>query len=275
MKKTVKRVTAMAAAAALALSMTVPASAANCNKKPNCTSNTNSNSCGTFNFNSLCNLLKNFGVNIPNCGTNSGTTQKPDNSTCPDGNCNTSQKPDNNCPNGNCGTAQTPDNNCPGGNCGTVQKPDNNCQNGNCGNVIQKPNTGTNTDKNDAEVSDYEKEVVDLVNEIRREYGLSELTLNTELSAVARAKSLDMKDNQYFDHTSPTYGSPFDMMKTFGISYRAAGENIAMGYRTPEAVVEGWMNSEGHRANILNSSFKEIGVGYVSSGNYWTQMFIG
>lgn len=250
----------MAAAAALALSMTVPASAANCNRtcntKPNCTSNSNPNSCGTFNFNSLCDMLKKFGINIPNCGTNSGTTQKPDNS----------------CPNGNCGTTQTPDNNCPNGNCGTVQKPDNNCPNGDCGDTVQKPDTGTNTD---AEVSDYEKEVVDLVNEIRKEYGLSELTLNTELSAVARAKSQDMKDNQYFSHTSPTYGSPFDMMKTFGISYRAAGENIAMGYRTPEAVVDGWMNSEGHRANILNSSFKEIGVGYVSSGNYWTQMFIG
>lgn len=281
MKKTVKRVTAIAAAAALAVSMSIPASAAGCNRNQNtnsnCTSNSNSNSCGIFNFNTLCNMLKNFGINIPNCGTssgnNSGTTQTPDN-TCPNGNCGTTQKPDNTCPNGNCGTTQKPDNTCPNGNCGTVQKPDdNNCPNGNCGTTIEKP--GTTTDKDDADVSDYEKEVVDLVNEIRKEYGLSELTLNTELSAVARAKSQDMKDNQYFSHTSPTYGSPFDMMKTFGISYRAAGENIAMGYRTPEAVVDGWMNSEGHRANILNSSFKEIGVGYVSSGNYWTQMFIG
>ncbi|MDE6594814.1 MAG: hypothetical protein K2K44_02245, partial [Oscillospiraceae bacterium] len=226
----------------------------------------------------LCDMLKNFGINLPNCGTNSGnnsgTIQKP-NTNCPNGNCGTTQKPDNNCPNGNCGTTQKPDTNCPNGNCDTAQKPDNTCPNGNCTTIIQKPNTGTTTDKNDADVSDYEKEVVDLVNEIRKEYGLSELTLNTELSAVARAKSQDMKDKQYFSHTSPTYGSPFDMMKTFGISYRTAGENIAMGYRTPEAVVDGWMNSEGHRANILNSSYKEIGVGYVSSGNYWTQMFIG
>ncbi|MBD5140329.1 MAG: hypothetical protein HDT25_02785 [Ruminococcus sp.] len=208
-------------------------------------------------------MLKSFGINIPNCGTNSGN------------NAGTTQKPDTACPDGNCGTTQKPDTTCPDGNCGTTQKPDTTCPNGNCGTTIQKPNTGTTTDKNDSDVSDYEKEVVDLVNEIRKEYGLSELTLNTELSAVARAKSQDMKDNQYFSHTSPTYGSPFDMMKTFGISYRTAGENIAMGYRTPEAVVDGWMNSEGHRANILNSSYKEIGVGYVSSGNYWTQMFIG
>lgn len=135
--------------------------------------------------------------------------------------------------------------------------------------------TNTDTSITDDSVSEYEKRVVELVNVERAKYGLSALTLNAELSAVARAKSQDMKDNGYFSHTSPTYGSPFDMMKSFGIKYNTAGENIAYGYRTPEAVVEGWMNSEGHRANILNSSYKEIGVGYVASGNYWTQMFIG
>ena len=83
-----------------------------------------------------------------------------------------------------------------------------------------------------------------------------------------------MKNLGYFSHTSPTYGSPFDMMKNFGISYRSAGENIAKGYATPEAVVKGWMNSPGHRANILNKSFTHIGVGYVENGSYWTQMFI-
>ena len=113
------------------------------------------------------------------------------------------------------------------------------------------------------------------MNEIRVKYGLNTLSENWELSRVARYKSQDMRDKNYFSHTSPTYGSPFQMMKSFGISYRAAGENIAKGYRTPAAVVDGWMNSEGHRANILNSSFTQIGVGYVSNGNYWTQMFIG
>ena len=121
----------------------------------------------------------------------------------------------------------------------------------------------------------YEKKVVELVNIERAANGLSALNLNSGLSDVARAKSQDMCDNKYFSHTSPTYGSPFDMMKSFGISYRTAGENIAMGYRTPEAVVDGWMNSPGHRANILNNSFTQIGVGYVASGNYWTQMFTG
>lgn len=124
-------------------------------------------------------------------------------------------------------------------------------------------------------VTSYESEVVRLVNIERANNGLKPLTMNWELSRVARYKSQDMLDKGYFSHTSPTYGSPFNMMKNFGISYRAAGENIAMGYKTPQAVVTGWMNSSGHRANILNSSFTQIGVGYVANGNYWTQMFIG
>ena len=127
----------------------------------------------------------------------------------------------------------------------------------------------------DSGVLNYEAEVVRLVNEIRVKNGLSKLTHDWELSRVARYKSQDMKDNNYFSHTSPVYGSPFNMMKSFGISYRTAAENIAKGQATPQAVVNAWMNSSGHRANILNSSFTKIGVGYVSSGRYWTQMFIG
>lgn len=127
----------------------------------------------------------------------------------------------------------------------------------------------------DEGVSSNEKEVVRLVNEIRAKNGLNPLTEDWELSRVARYKSQDMKDNNYFSHTSPTYGSPFNMMKSFGISYKTAAENIAKGQATPQAVVNAWMNSAGHRANILNSSYTKIGVGYVKSGNYWTQMFIG
>lgn len=137
------------------------------------------------------------------------------------------------------------------------------------------PGQKLNIPTTDSTVLDYEMEVIRLVNEIRVQNGLKELTYDWELSRVARYKSQDMKNNKYFSHTSPTYGSPFDMIKNFGITYRSAGENIAMGYKTPQAVVDGWMNSPGHRANILNSSFTRIGVGYVASGNYWTQMFIG
>ena len=127
----------------------------------------------------------------------------------------------------------------------------------------------------DTTVEAYEAEVIRLVNEIRVQYGLQPLKTNWELSRVARYKSQDMVDKHYFFHTSPTYGSPFQMMKAFGLSYRTAGENIAYGQRTPQEVVNAWMNSSGHRANILNSSYTQIGVGYVANGNYWTQMFIG
>ncbi len=126
----------------------------------------------------------------------------------------------------------------------------------------------------DASVLSYEAEVVRLVNEERTARGLNPLTVDWQLSRVARYKSQDMQDNNYFSHTSPVYGSPFQMIKSFGISYRSAGENIAKGYKTPQAVVNGWMTSSGHRANILNASFTKIGVGYVADGNYWTQMFI-
>jgi uncharacterized YkwD family protein len=126
-----------------------------------------------------------------------------------------------------------------------------------------------------SELSAFEQEVVKLTNAEREKQGLSALKIDTELSKVARIKSQDMKDNNYFDHNSPTYGSPFDMMKKFGISYTSAGENIAQGQQTPEEVVQAWMNSQGHRENIMNSSFTHIGVGYVESGNYWTQQFIG
>ena len=136
------------------------------------------------------------------------------------------------------------------------------------------PGDLVNIPQKDMAVSSYETEVIRLVNQIRRQNGLSELQTDWQLSRVARYKSQDMKKNYYFSHTSPTYGSPFDMMKSFGISYKSAGENIAKGQKTPQAVVNAWMNSAGHRENILNKSYTHIGVGYVESGNYWTQMFI-
>lgn len=121
----------------------------------------------------------------------------------------------------------------------------------------------------------YEQEVVRLVNAQRVQNGLKPLAENWELSRVARYKSADMASRRYFSHESPTYGSPYQMMRSFGISFRSAGENIAYGQRTPAAVVNAWMNSSGHRANILSSSYTQIGVGYHEAGNYWTQMFIG
>ena len=121
------------------------------------------------------------------------------------------------------------------------------------------------------------QEVVKLVNKERNAAGLPVLTENSRLSEVAQAKAEDMMKNGYFSHTSPAYGSPFEMMRTFGITYTAAGENIAKGQKTPAAVMDGWMSSSGHRANILNASYEQIGVGFCkdSSGvTYWVQMFI-
>lgn len=122
----------------------------------------------------------------------------------------------------------------------------------------------------------YAQQVLNLVNAEREKNGLSSLSLNSQLSNVAQIKSEDMNNNHYFSHNSPTYGSPFDMMKQFGISFKTAGENIAMGQTSPEQVVNGWLNSEGHRKNILNPDFKEMGLGYYKGNStYWTQMFIG
>lgn len=122
-------------------------------------------------------------------------------------------------------------------------------------------------------VNEFEKKVFELVNQERAKAGLKALQLDTELSEVARAKSADMKNKGYFSHQSPTYGSPFDMMKQFGITYKTAGENIAKGQKTPEEVMKAWMNSDGHRKNIMSADFTHIGVGYVDG--HWTQMFIG
>jgi uncharacterized YkwD family protein len=122
--------------------------------------------------------------------------------------------------------------------------------------------------------SNYEQKVAELVNIERQKNGLAPLTLDSTISDVARMKSKDMSDNNYFAHQSPTYGSAGDMLTKFGVKWSAWGENIAAGQRTPEEVVNAWMNSEGHRANILSPNFSKIGVGYVNNGRpNWTQMF--
>lgn len=123
-----------------------------------------------------------------------------------------------------------------------------------------------------------EDEVIRLVNVERTNRGLRPLTKNWELSRVARYKSEDMAKNNYFDHNSPTYGSPANMIRNFGIRYNAMGENIAYGQTTPASVMNSWMNSAGHRNNILSPNFTQIGVGLAKNSRgtpYWTQMFIG
>ncbi len=135
-------------------------------------------------------------------------------------------------------------------------------------------NTSTSTNSNSSSVSQFEQQVITLTNAERAKEGLPALQADTTLMKSARAKSDDMAKNNYFSHTSPTYGSPFDQMKSLGISYKSAGENIAQGQKTPQEVVQAWMESPGHRENIMNASYTHIGVGYSSNGNYWTQQFI-
>lgn len=128
-----------------------------------------------------------------------------------------------------------------------------------------------------APLQSFETEVIRLINIERTSRGIPALTTNWQLSRVARYKSQDMIDKNYFSHTSPTYGSPFDMMEAFGLRFSAAGENIAYGQRTAKEVVNAWMNSPGHRANILSHAYTQTGVGAAKKANgtlYWTQMFI-
>jgi len=123
-----------------------------------------------------------------------------------------------------------------------------------------------------------EQDIINLVNQERTKQGIPKLTEDWQLSRVARIKSQDMIDNNYFSHTSPIYGSPFQMLNSFGIRYTAAGENIAYGQKTAQQVMNTWMASSGHRANILNRNYNKIGVGVARDPNngqlYFTQIFI-
>lgn len=123
--------------------------------------------------------------------------------------------------------------------------------------------------------SQFQTEVTNLTNKEREKNGLAKLEIDKAVEDVAQKKSEDMATNNYFSHTSPTYGSPFEMLQQFEVDYTTAAENIAAGQQSPQEVVTGWMNSPGHRKNILNEKITHIGVGYAENGSYWTQLFIG
>lgn len=155
-----------------------------------------------------------------------------------------------------------------------IELPDGNSS----GNATTTPsnNVGNNISQHDVKSTEA-TEILNLVNQERAKHGLASLTLSSKLTSVATTKAYDMKDNNYFSHTSPNYGSPFQMMQDFGIKYSNAGENIAGGQKTPQEVMSAWLNSSGHRANILNKNYTQLGVGYAkggSYGSYWVQMFI-
>lgn len=122
-----------------------------------------------------------------------------------------------------------------------------------------------------------ETEVIRLVNVQRSKAGLQQLKTNWQLCRAARYKSADMANKGYFAHNSPTYGTPFKMMESFGLRFSSAGENIAHGQKTPAEVMKAWMNSPGHKSNIMSGSYTEIGVGLAKNKSgvyYWTQQFM-
>lgn len=187
--------------------------------------------------------------------------------------------------NGTCGNASEKDD---------VTAPDTDkdtCTNDNCGNgdvIVDIPefefpeipedafDQGNDSEKDDIPTASSETEqVIALVNKYRVQNGLSELVYDEKLSLAAskRAKEQEM----VFSHTRPDGTSCFTVLSEYGVSYRGAGENIAMGQTSADEVMTDWMNSEGHRANILNANFTKIGVGLYKGQNgryYWAQMFI-
>ena len=144
-------------------------------------------------------------------------------------------------------------------------------------NTNNNSGSGSNQSSQTTSMTSDEKEVFNLINKQRTNNGLSALKVDNEVQRVAKIKAQDMVNNNYFSHTSPTYGSPFDMLKSFKVSYKTAGENIA-GNSSNSGAVNAWMNSSGHKANILNSTYNYTGIGVVSSPKYgkvYVQMFIG
>lgn len=135
---------------------------------------------------------------------------------------------------------------------------------------VQDPDTGIENE----EALSYAEQIVQLVNKERAKAGLPALEMNAEITAAANVRAKEIK--QSFSHTRPNGSSFSSALKEQGVSFRGSGENIAWGQKSPEQVMEGWMNSDGHRANILNKNFKNIGVGHYQDANgvnYWVQLF--
>ncbi|GGH36732.1 CAP domain-containing protein [Paenibacillus segetis] len=220
---------------------------------------------GELNQQSLSDLLKKLGLDIKLPTVTVPDANVPDNSK-PESSKPESSKPETNKPETNKPEVNKPETNKPETNKPETNKPETN-------KPSQPPvnNGSDNTDKGDKD--SFAAQVVNLVNQERAKAGLQPLKSDAALTNVAMIKAKDMYNNNYFDHNSPTLGSPFDLMTSQGIQYRTAGENIAKGQRTPEEVMNAWMNSAGHRQNILSANYTTIGVAYYNG--VWVQEFIG
>lgn len=223
-----------------------------------------------------------YGTDCPILPLPEGDTGKPETNTPENEQPETGNKPenDNNKPETDSNKPET-DNNQPGtdnkpgtdnNQPGTGNKPE--TDNNQPGTDAEQPENSTNKPEVDTENQTFAEQVVALVNEERTKAGLNPLTLDKEIEAAAlvRAKEIEIS----FAHTRPDGRSFGTALKDRGITYKGAGENIAWGQRSPQEVMNAWMNSDGHRANILNPRFTKIGVGYyqnTAGRNYWTQLF--
>ncbi len=200
-------------------------------------------------------------TNYPKNGTGSASTTTPNTSTPPNngGGSTTTNRPSN-------GGSTTTNKPSTGG--GSTTTNTGSGSNTSTGGDLTAPSGNVNVSM--------AQEILTLVNKERAKAGVPALTLSTEVSSVAQVKAQDMASNGYFDHNSPTYGSPFAMLTDFGVTYRSAGENIAKGQQSASAVMTAWMNSSGHKANILSTNFTQLGVGYSANNGspVWVQMFI-
>ncbi len=234
----------------------------NCPDKNCVNGNCSQNNCpnGNCNDNNNCpNGNCNDNNNCPNDNCD-------DNNNCPNGNCDNN----NNCPNGNCDD----NNNCPNGNCDN----NNDCPNGNCGGnqggEDEQPNQPSQPDDDEPVVGSDAQQVAQLVNQERQAAGLDAVTLDANLSAAANVRAKEIA--QKFSHNRPNGSSCFTVLGEMGISYGTAEENIAAGQKSPAAVMKSWMNSAGHRSNILSSDVNKIGVGVYTDANgqiNWVQLF--
>lgn len=200
----------------------------------------------------------------PNINQNCWNQYYPDNTqNCPNQNC-PDETPD--CPGQNC-PDETPD--CWGSNCPDQNQPGQNWpgQNQPSQNQPSQPSQGDSTN------STYAQQVISLVNEERAKAGLAPLNEAANVTQAANVRAQEIVRS--FSHTRPDGSSFSSVLQQNGVSYRGAGENIAYGQRTAAEVMDGWMNSSGHRANILNANYTNIGVGFYESNGvkYWVQLF--
>ncbi|MDU7029910.1 CAP domain-containing protein [uncultured Robinsoniella sp.] len=214
--------------------------------------------------------LEKLGINISeitNCpDINNPETETPE-TNAPETNAPETEAPETNAPETNAPETNVPETNAPETEAPETNVPETNAPETNA------PETNAPETDGSQDVSAARK-VADLVNQERAKAGLAPLEVKVNLQTAAQVRAKEIEKS--FSHTRPNGSSFSTVLAENGVDYRGSGENIAWGQRSPEEVMNGWMNSDGHRANILNKNFKYIGVGYHVNSNgtgYWTQLF--